>query len=123
MDFAMSNGEEGSFLDCILPRISRLHGIICVELLLFFCYAFSLPYVTFTYWHSAERYYTTRSWEFLILILILIFSKNYRNVLFISSFIFLNIFPTFGVMLGLFMINGFINGVYRSYRYCIILGL
>ena len=35
--------------------------------------------------------------------------------------LFFNIFPTFGVTLGLFMINGFINGVYRSTG--IVLGL
>ena len=75
------------FLDCILPRISRLHGIIGVELLLFFVMSFSLLYVTFTYRHSAERYYTTQSREFLIVILILILSKNYHNVLFILGYI------------------------------------
>ena len=35
VDFVMSKSKEGGFLDCILPRISRLHGIIGVELLLF----------------------------------------------------------------------------------------
>ena len=37
LDFVMSKGE-GGLLDCILPRISRLHRIIDVELLLFTIY-------------------------------------------------------------------------------------
>jgi len=105
VDFAMSNGEKGGFLDCILPRISRLHGIIGVELLLFFVMSFLcftlLLYtgtpLSGTILHCPRGF----SFSFSFLSLVKITAMSYSYLV-----LFFNLFPTFGVTLGLFMING-----------------